>query len=522
MRSAECGVRNCRNNVENVSGVHGLDTMSLPIGLPDAVPANHATADGDVRQRASRGIGWSSVQQIAYNGMSFITYGLLARLLPPSDFGLLAFASVFTAFLQLFVDQGIADAVVQRAETRPGHFNAAFWFNLAVSTLLAGGLWLASGLIASLVHEPGLRSILRGLAPLLVFSALGGIHASILKRRLEFKLLAIQNLVCTMLGGVVAIVCAFSGFGVWSLVIQQLAYAALAAIMLWCSEPWRPTFSFSRTDLKELASFALHITSSAFLDFFNRRSDDFLIGCFLGPVILGYYSLAYRLLLTFTRLINSPFNSVAFSAFSRLQKDGAELRRFFDHLTRLTGAIAFPIFLGLAAIAPEFLAALFGQRWVVAAPVFRILCMVGILHSVAFVHGALLRAVGRANWQMWFTLAGALTNVIGFYFFVRFGVLYVAGWYVASAYLFLAVDLGMIRRVLGHSTLGYLGRFSGALLKGLGVVAAVCLARAFFPASAPVLWRFAAEAIAGISVFAATNSAIVFNPLGALREIAAK
>jgi O-antigen/teichoic acid export membrane protein len=492
-----------------------MSTASITLPAPPA-PA------GDVRQRASRGIGWSSVQQIANNGMAFVTYGLLARLLPPKDFGLLAFASVFTAFLQLFVEQGIADAVVQRAETRPGHFTAAFWFNLSVSTLLAGGLCLSAGLISSLVHTPGLAPILRGLAPLLIFSALGGIHASILKRRLEFKLLAVQNLVCTMAGGIAAIVFAFCGYGVWALVVQQLTYSVLCAIMLWCSEPWRPGFKFAFADLKDLSSFALHITSSAFLDFFNRRSDDFLIGCFLGPVVLGYYSLAYRLLLTFTRLINSPFNNVAFSAFSRLQEDGAELRRFFDHLTRLTGTIAFPVFLGLAAIAPEFLTALFGQRWIIAAPVFRILCMVGMLHSIAFVHGALLRAVGRANWQMWFTLAGALTNVIGFYCFVRMGVLYVAGWYVVSDYLWLAVDLGMVRSVLGHSTLSYLGRFSVPVFKGLAVAAAVFAARAAFPAGTPGSWRFAAEAIAGISVFVATNSAIVFNPMAAIREIATK
>jgi hypothetical protein len=130
--------------------------------------------------------------------------------------------------------------------------------------------------------------------------------------------------------------------------------------------------------------------------------------------------------------------------------------------------------------------------------------------------------VGHADWQMWFTLGGALTNVIGFYFCVRYGVLYVAGWYVTSAYLWLAVDLAMVRSVLGHSTLAYLWRFSGALLKGLGVVAAVFIARALFPASAPALWRFAAEAIAGTAVFVATNSAIVFNPLGTIRDIAAK
>ena len=146
----------------------------------------------------------------------------------------------------------------------------------------------------------------------------------------------------------------------------------------------------------------------------------------------------------------------------------------------------------------------------------------GILHCIAFVHGALLRAVGRANWQMWFTLGGALTNLIGFYCFVRLGVLYVAGWYVVSAYLWLAIDLRMIRSVLGHSTLSYLGRFSPPVFKGLAVAAAVVAVRAAFPAAVPDLWRFAAEATAGILVFAVTNSSIVFNPLGALREIAAK
>jgi hypothetical protein len=147
---------------------------------------------------------------------------------------------------------------------------------------------------------------------------------------------------------------------------------------------------------------------------------------------------------------------------------------------------------------------------------------VGILHCVAFLHGALLRAAGRAGWQMWFTLGGALTNVIGFYCFVHWGVLYVAGWYVASAYLWLAVDLGMIRSVLGHSTLSYLGRYIGPVFKGLGVAGAVLLMRAAMPASAPALWRFAAEAAAASAVFVCTNRSLVFNPLGTIREIAIK
>jgi PST family polysaccharide transporter len=497
-------------------------TIPIPAAVAPGTAAPVTAPGNEVRHKASRSIGWSSFQQIANNAMAFLTYGLLARLLPPKDFGLLAFASVFTAFLQLFVEQGIADAVVQREETTAGHLSAAFWFNMAVSSVLAGGLCVGAGLISSMVHTPGLAIILRGMAPLLIFSALGGIHASILKRRLEFKLLAVQNLVCTMVGGIAAIVCAFTGMGVWALVIQQLTYSVLGAIMLWCTDPWRPRFNFSMQDLKDLAPFAVHITSSAFLDFFNRRSDDFLIGCFLGPVVLGYYSLAYKLLLTFTRLINSPFNLVAFSAFSRMQGDREELRRFFDHLTRLTGAVAFPVFLGLAAIAPEFITVAFGERWMIAVPVLRILCMIGMLHCVAFLHGTLVRAVGHADWQMWFTLGGALTNVIGFYCFVHWGVNYVAGWYVTSAYLWLTVDLAMVRSVLKHSTLSYLARFAAPAASGLAVAGVVLAVHAFCPAALNAHLRFGLEAAAGVSVFVATNSKIVFNPMRAIREIATK
>jgi PST family polysaccharide transporter len=355
------------------------------------------------------------------------------------------------------------------------------------------------------------------LSPLLILSALCGIHQAILKRSLNYKPLAIQSLASTVVGGMVAVYCAFRGYGVWSLVAQQLASALFTAGTLWMVSKWRPGFAFSFTDFRELAHYSFHITASAFLDFFNRRSDDFLIGFFLGTTVLGYYSLAYRLLLTFTRLINAPFNSVAFSAFARLQGERVELRRLFNHLTHLTGRLAFSGFLGLAALAPDFLQVLFGAQWKSAAPVLRILCFVGVLHSIAFLHGAVARAAGRASWQMWFTLGGALTNVIGFCYFVRFGVIYVAAWYVASAYLWLTVDLSMIKGVLGHRTASYLRGFTVPALKGIAVCAAVFVVLLLCPSQVPVAWRFALELLAGATVVVITNADILRNPRAALR-----
>jgi PST family polysaccharide transporter len=485
---------------------------------PEPSAASASASSGEVVARTGRAIGWSAMQQLGINAVSFISYIVLARLLKPGDFGLLAYATVFITLLQAFVDQGIPDAVVQRADLKPSHLHTAFWFNLAVSCLLAGALALAAPGVASILGEPRLGPILRALALVLPLSALGGIHQALLKRRLDYRLVSLQNFLAAFAGTITALILACRGGGVWSLVGQQLASGGCTAFcaILFC--PWLPRFVFAVTELRELFRFSFHITSGALLDFINRRADDFLIGFFLGTTALGIYSLAYRLLVTFTRFITAPLNSVAFSAFSRLQGDNEERRRLFYRLTRLAASAAFPLFLGVAAVAPDFLGAIFGLRWIESAPILRILCLIGILHSVALIHGTLLRASGRPGWQVLFTLGGATTNLVGFFFLVKFGVAYVAGWYVLSAYLWLGVDLVLIRWVLVHRTLDYLRGFVPALLIGVAVAAAMLGLQLALAGHLSVYARLALEMAVGGALLAFFYRSLLLNPRLALHE----
>jgi PST family polysaccharide transporter len=222
---------------------------------------------------------------------------------------------------------------------------------------------------------------------------------------------------------------------------------------------------------------------------------------------------AYRLLLTFTRLICSPFNSVAFSAFSRLQHEPEERRRMFDRLAQIVAALAFPAFLGLAAVAPDAIRAGFGAAWLPSVPVLQILCFIGVLHSVVFLHGTLIRAAGRPDWQMLFTLGGALTNLAGFCFVVRYGMIYVALWYVVSAYLWLGVDLVLVKRILGHSTLKYLRSFLPALAAGMTVSILMLLVRTLLPEGLAAWARLALELAIGASVLAIFHIQLLFNRL---------
>ncbi len=470
----------------------------------------------DVAVKTARAIGWSTGQQLAANFVTFAGYIVLARLLAPKDFGVFAFASVFLVLLQTFTDQGIPDAVVQRAQLDKSHLDTAFWFNMVISFGLAGSLWMAAPFAASLLHEPALGGILRWLTWMLPLSALGGIHQALLKRRMEYKIISIQGFVATVVSTATGVILAWNGFGILCLVGQQLANAACLTLVSWMATRWTPGFDCGRAELRELGSFSVHITTGGLLDFVNRRADDFLIGLFLGTTALGYYSLAYRLLLTFTRLISSPFNSVAFSAFSRLQDEPEERRRMFDRLVQLTAALAFPAFLGLAAVSPDLIHVVFGAQWLPSVPVLQILCFIGVLHSVVFLHGTLIRAAGRPGWQMLFTLGGALTNLIGFYFVVRFGMIYVALWYVVSAYLWLGVDLMLVRRILSHSTGKYLRGFLPSLMTGLCVSLGMLIVQGFLPGSLSFRSRLVAELMTGSLVLALLHAKILLNPRRAL------
>jgi PST family polysaccharide transporter len=476
-------------------------------------PAGKSTANAlEVALKTVRAIWWSTGQQIATNVVTFGGYVVLARLLPPRDFGLFAFASVFTVLLQTFTDQGIPDAVVQRAKLAKAHLDTAFGFNLAVSLVLAGGLWIGAPLVASLVHEPRLCGVLRYLVWMLPVSALGGIHQALLKRRMEYRAIGIQNFISTVAGTAAGVLLAWNGWGIWCLVGQQLASAACLTLVAWAATRWIPGIEWRLAELRELGRFSIHINGGALLDFINRRSDDFLIGIFLGATALGYYSLAYKLLLTFTRLISSPVNSVAFSAFSRLQHEPEERCRLFTRLAQLVAAVAFPAFLGLAAVAPDLIRVGFGASWEPSVPVLQILCFIGVLHCVVFLHGTLIRAAGRPDWQMLFTLGGAMTNLVGFCFVVRYGMIDVALWYVASAYLWLGVDLMLVKKILGHSTLGYLRHFLPALTTGVAVSTLMLLIQALLPGTLAAWSRLSLELAAGGLALAILHAPLLFHP----------
>lgn len=421
----------------------------------------------ELKQKAVKGIFWSGAQIWGGRAVSFIIFALLSRLLNPEAFGLVAMASLLIIFMQTFQDQGFGDAIVQRLDLQAEHLDTAFWTNLGISCLLTLVSISCSGLIAGFFHEPQLESIIFWLSINFILSGLSSTQQAILRRQLKFKELALRSFSAIFISGVIGVALAFFGFGVWSLVAQTLTNSLVGAVVLWSVSQWRPSFRFSSKHFRDLISFGSNIIGINILNFLNGHASDLLIGYFLGPTLLGFYTIAYKLLGTMTELLTSVTNAVALPTFSRLQDDPERLQHAFYQAVHYTSLISFPAFIGVAIVAPELIPTFFGSQWTLSIPVLQILAFIGILHSIFYFHNSLVIALGKPAWRFRMILLNAVTNVIGFLLVVRWGIVAVAAIYVIRGYLVSPIEFWMVRKLgkIGLTTYfrQFLGPFSGSL-----------------------------------------------------------
>ncbi|MEW5858966.1 MAG: MOP flippase family protein [Cyanobacteriota bacterium] len=433
-----------------------------------------------IGKKAVKGVVWSVIQHWGSQTISFLVFSLLARLLEPEGFGLVALASVFIAFMEIFLDQGLTQAIVQRNELDPEHLDSAFWANLTVGILLTiFGIAFAEP-IANLFNNPQLEPIIQWLSLSFLFGAFSRVQQAIFHRKLAFKVVAVRSLAATLLGGTVGVVMAFQGFGVWSLVGQRLTNDLTGAVVLWGSSDWRPKFNVSVKHFKELFAFGINMVGFNIVNFFNRRADDFLIGYFLGTVALGYYTVAYRILWVMTQLLVTVTSQVALPTFSRLQEEPERLQRAFYTVTQFTSLIAFPSFLGVAVLAPELVQVLFGSKWQPSIPVMQVLAFIGILHSMIYFNSTVMMAKGKPSWRFGVNCLNAVINVIAFAVVTRWGIVAVALAYVISGYLVFPISLYLVRKLIPLQIITYLRQYIIPLTGTLVMVMTIWGARHLF------------------------------------------
>ena len=437
-----------------------------------------------LRRTASHAAAWGLIQKWGYHGIRLTVFVALARLLEPESFGLVALASVFVLLGEMLVDQGFADALVQRPRLGPAHKDCAFWASLVTGSALTALYVLGANGLAAVFEQPQLEPILCTLSVTLFIASLSRTQEALLRREMAFKRIATISLISMSVGGAVGLTMALTGFGVWSLVWQLLVQRLVQLPLLWRATGWQPRARFSPRHFRSLFSFGINVVGINLVNFVNRQADDLLIGYFLGTTALGYYTVGYRLIRMLLDLVPYALIPVAFSTFSRLQAHAARMREGLYEATRLVALAMFPVFCAVAVLAPILIPALFGEQWLPSVAVMQVLAPIGMQQSVSLLFTTALKAAGQPGRVLALTSMNALANLIGFAVAVHWGIVAVAAAYTIRGYLLWPVTWWVVHRLLDLSFLRYAQALAPAMAGTVVLAGVLSLTQLWMPAAA--------------------------------------
>ncbi len=381
----------------------------------------------NIRHKALQGVAWTTIDRWAGKLISMASFIVLARLLSPNDFGLIAITLVYINFIEIFVSQGLGFAIVQRDEVTHDHLDTVFWLNVAIGVIGAAGSFLLAEPIAHLLDSPDAAPVLQVMALALLLTAFTRLQAALLTREMRFASLALRNLAASLAGGIAGVTLALLHWGVWSLVVQQLTAATVGLAVLWAASHWRPRFTFSMNACRELYGFSFKVLLDSLCNFVIKRLDDLIIGVALGTTLLGDYSVAKRLIGLMQTLFLSTLSAVTFPAFSRARSDPEKTTKGFRTATRLAAVVLVPVFFGIAALAPQITHLFFGEKWLSSAPIMAVLAVAMAIEWFNVFCSAVLYANARPGTVLLTNGGRLLLTFIILPFGVFWGVIGVAG-----------------------------------------------------------------------------------------------
>ena len=343
------------------------------------------------------GVGWSFIDNLSSSGITFLVGLVLARLLTPSEYGIMAILTIFIAVSNSIVDSGFSNALIRKTDARRVDYNTVFLFNLLVSGLLYVVLFLAAPAISRFFKEPLLVEVMRVIGWVLVINALAIIPRTLFVKEVNFKTQTKVSLIASISSGVIGIGMALAGLGVWSLVGQQLSRQLLNTLFLWIYCTWRPAWEFSMQSFKELFGFGSKLLLSGLLDTVFKEIYSLVIGRCYTSAQLGQYTRANQFNQIFSSNLTTVIQRVSYPVLSSIQDESERLREAYRKVIKSTMLISFACMLGLAAVARPLILILIGEKWLPAVGFLQIICFNGMLYPLHAINLNILQVKGRSD-----------------------------------------------------------------------------------------------------------------------------
>jgi len=401
-----------------------------------------------IKKSFAHGTFWLFIGHGVSNVASFLIFAVLARLLGPVDFGLVAFATVFIDLSRIVAVAGLPTALIRAPEWDDDDASTVFWGTAVLAIALAIVVGAGGGYLLGRFYSNELQWVLLALSLCLVIDALGETHDAKLQREFQFKSLAKRTAIATAGAGIVGVALAFAGFGVWSLVINRIASSAIRTVILWRATVWVPQPIFRRDRFVEMFTFGIHIGAVGVISVVNRQVPALIVGFLIGPAAVGFLRASSRSVNILLDLTQSPFRGTALASFSRL-KDTAARVRGYRKVTRLITLVSFPIFFGVAALAGDFVVLLFGERWADSALILSMLALVGGSASLAVFVQPVLVAEGLVRLAVINMFQILLANTLVCLVTAPFGLSIFAIGFAINTYLGILQTLFLLKRAVG-------------------------------------------------------------------------
>lgn len=393
-----------------------------------------------LKNKTKKGLAWSMIERFATQGVQFLFGIILARLLSPDDYGIIAMPLVFLAIAQCIIDSGFSTALIRKPELTEDDLSTAFYFNIGIGILCYAVLFFSSPLIADFYHTPILSSLLKVTALAVLFNPLCAVQQAILTRKIDFKTQAIVSLSGAVVSGIVGLYMAYNGFGVWSLVFQQVGGYVMRTILLWILGKWKPKRKWSWESFHYLWGFGSKMLGSGLLDTIYNNIYPIVIGKYFSAQDLGNYTRAQQFSSLPSSNVTGVLQRVTFPVLSSIQNEDERLAKNYRKILKLSAFLVFPMMLMLSAIANPLVRILLTDKWIGCVILLQIVCFQMMWYPIHAINLNLLTVKGRSDLFFRLEIFKKIMGVCIMFITIPHGIIWMVSGGIVSSMLSLIIN----------------------------------------------------------------------------------
>ena len=428
----------------------------------------------ELKQKTVKGVIWSSIETFGTSTLNFVFNIILARMLMPDDFGIIAILAFFIQLAQLFIDSGLSNALIRKQNRSTDDESTSFWCNTAIATIAYMLIFFSAPHIEQFYGISNLSKITRIYAIVIIINSFTMVHRSIITAEMNFKLLTKVSLTASIISGIIALAAAKNGLGVWALVILNLSYAIISNSLIWLTLKWKPKFTFSKKSFKELFGFGSKLLVSGIIDTTFNNLYALIIGKLFSTTMLGFYAKADSLSGFIGKSTTNVIQRVTYPSLSKIQDDNNKLQTNYRKVIRLTAYIFFPIMTAIATIADPLIRTLLTDKWADSIPLLQILCFAFMLYPIHALNLNLLQVKGRSDLFLKLEVIKKIVGTVILIVSMPFGITWICIGRVINSIIALTINTHYTGKLIN---IGFLKQITDMIpsIINSAIMAAICL-----------------------------------------------